>query len=101
MLDVNYNMVWYVYILECSDHIFYVGLTTNLKRRLWQHNQGLFKSSFTKGRLPVRLVYWEKFFDKHKAALREKVIKDWRREKKLLLISKFTSNSPKADEKGL
>jgi len=82
-------MVWFVYVLECRDGIFYVGLTTNLKSRVWQHNNGVFKGSFTKGRLPVKLVYWEKYFDKHKAALREKEIKDWRREKKINLINLF------------
>ena len=59
--------------------VVHVGLTTNLKKRVWQHNNEIFKGSFTKGRLPVKLVYWEVFLDKHKAALREKEIKDWRR----------------------
>jgi len=93
-------MTSYVYIVRCRDDTFYVGLTTNLRRRIWQHNNGYFKGSFTKGRLPVRLVYWEKYLDKHKAALREKEIKDWRREKKIILINKFTSNPARRDEKG-
>ena len=84
-------MSWYVYIVKCKDGLFYVGLTTNLKLRIRQHNNGSNKGSFTKGRLPVRLVYWEQFTDKHKAALREEEVKDWRREKKLVLMKKFIS----------
>jgi len=82
---------WYVYVLKCRDESFYVGLTTNLTRRLSQHQYGVF-NNYTKSRRPVKLVYWENFSDKHKAALREKEIKDWRREKKQELIEKFTSS---------
>jgi len=82
----------YVYILKCDDGLFYVGLTSDLDRRLIQHNTGYFKGSFTKSRLPVKLVYWEKHSDKYKAALREKEIKNWRREKKIKLIKSFTSS---------
>lgn len=85
-------MTWFVYILQCSDGSFYVGLTTNLERRLVQHENGLFLN-YTKSRRPVKLVYWEKFTDNHLAALREKEIKDWRREKKQQLIAKFNLHS--------
>ena len=78
-------MNWFVYILECRDESFYVGLTTNLERRLIQHQQAAF-NNYTKSRRPVKLVYWEVFQDKHLAALREKQVKDYRREKKKLLI---------------
>jgi putative endonuclease len=86
-------MSWFVYILKCRDNSFYVGLTTNLKRRLSQHNNGIFVFNYTKSRRPVRLIYWERYNDKHEAALREKEIKDWRREKKIRLIKKFTSSN--------
>lgn len=70
---------------------FYVGLTTNLRRRLFQHENGIFVN-YTKSRRSLKLVYWEKYTDRHKAALREKKIKSWRREKKQRLIKQFTPN---------
>ncbi len=85
------SMAWFVYILECGDKSFYVGLTTSLERRVTQHQHGVF-NNFTKSRRPVKLVYWEEFQDKHLAALREKQVKDYRREKKQILITKLASS---------
>ncbi len=79
-------MSWFIYIVKCSDKAFYTGICWNLKKRISEHNNSFYKSSFTKGRLPVKLVYWEKFEDRFKAARREKVIKGFGRIKKQLLI---------------
>ncbi|WP_415830627.1 GIY-YIG nuclease family protein, partial [Gillisia limnaea] len=38
---------YYVYILECSDKLFYTGITNNISRRIEEHNSGLNKNSFT------------------------------------------------------
>lgn len=80
-------MAWFVYIVECIDKSFYTGITWNLKKRILNHNDGTFKNSFTKGRLPVKLVYWEKLTNRFKAAEREKIIKGFGRLKKKELIS--------------
>ena len=56
---------------------FYTGITWNLEKRLAEHNSGM--SLSTKGKLPVKLVYTEKFVDKFEAAKREKEIKGWTR----------------------
>ena len=77
-------MAHFVYILKCKDGSFYTGITWSIEKRLSEHNNGL--SLATKGRLPVRVVYWEKVLDKFNAAKREREIKGWRREKKLKLI---------------
>lgn len=49
--------VWHVYLLECADGTLYCGVTSNLERRLAQHN-GLKPGGarYTRGRRPVRLV---------------------------------------------
>jgi len=47
---------WLVYLLRCSDDSLYCGTTTDLERRVQEHNQGV-GSRYTKSRLPVRLVW--------------------------------------------
>ena len=53
-------MKGFVYVLKCSNGKYYTGSTTNLEKRLWQHQNGE-GSNFTKAHLPVELVYVEKF----------------------------------------
>ena len=79
-------MSWFVYIVECIDKTYYTGITYNLKNRIADHNCGRYKKSFTKGRLPVKLVYWERFDSRISAAKREIVIKDKSRINKEKLI---------------
>ena len=77
-------MAW-VYILECSDGSFYVGSTTDLERRVWQHQNGE-GATYTKRRRPVRLV-WSVPFDRiDEAWVFEKRIQGWGRAKRLALI---------------
>ena len=47
---------WYVYLLQCSDDSLYCGVTTDLERRVQEHNNGI-GCRYTKSRLPVRLVW--------------------------------------------
>jgi putative endonuclease len=49
--------MWYVYILECKDKTFYTGITTDLERRIKEHNNSLLGAKYTKSRRPVKLVY--------------------------------------------
>lgn len=77
--------VFYVYILRCKDHSLYTGYTVNLQRRLLQHNQGV-ASKYTRARLPVRLVYFEKYPTKQLATKREYQIKHFSKIKKENLI---------------
>ncbi|OGY61194.1 MAG: hypothetical protein A3F99_01550, partial [Candidatus Colwellbacteria bacterium RIFCSPLOWO2_12_FULL_43_11] len=80
-------MMYYVYILECSDNSLYVGCTNNLKRRLDQHNKSKFGAHYTKIRRPVILKYSESYKTLREARKREGEVKGWRREKKLILIN--------------
>jgi len=78
-------MKGYVYILRCSDGTYYTGSTTNLERRLWQHQNGE-GANYTKKRLPVKLVYYEEYQRIDEAFYREKQIQGWSRNKKEALI---------------
>ena len=74
----------YTYILECNDGSLYTGYTVDLARRLAMHNAGK-ASKCTRGRLPVKLVYYEAFATKQEAMKRECAIKKLSRNAKLPL----------------
>ncbi len=76
---------YFVYILKCSDGSYYTGVTSNLEKRLNEHNSGLIKG-YTSERLPVELVYSNWFNDVYDAIRAEKQIKGWSRAKKEALI---------------
>lgn len=82
----------YIYILLCKDESLYTGWTVNLEKRIETHNKGK-ASKYTRGRLPVELVYYEVFEDKIEAQRREYAIKQLKRKDKLKLIESFTKKS--------
>ena len=66
--------MYYVYIIKSKkDNSFYVGYTSDIKRRLQEHNKGL--AGYTQGRKPWKLVYYEAFVSIDDARLREKNLK--------------------------
>jgi len=75
-----------IYILRCVDDSLYTGYTTNLKKRVGEHNTSKRGARYTASRRPVRLIYSEKYETKSKALKREIEIKSWPRKKKLILI---------------
>jgi len=75
----------YCYILECADGSYYTGWTTEPERRLSQHNRGR-GSRYTRGRLPVRLVYVEPQADRAAAMRREYAVKVLTRRQKRELV---------------
>jgi putative endonuclease len=79
-------MKGYMYILKCADGSYYTGSTTNLERRLEQHQNGE-GASHTKKCLPVKLVYFEEFQRIDEAFYREKQVQGWSRKKKEALIN--------------
>lgn len=81
----------YTYILRCSDDTLYTGYTTDLERRLSEHNNGT-ASKCTRARRPVELVYYEVFEDKNAAMSREWHIKQLNRKQKLKLIAEAKIN---------
>ncbi len=84
-------MKGFVYILECSDGSYYIGSTIDLELRLNQHMDG-HGANHTKKRLPVKLVYYEKFDRIDEAFKREKQIQKWSRRKKEALINSQIEN---------
>ena len=65
---------WFCYVLECADGTFYTGITTSIDRRLAMHDRGR-ASRYTRGRLPVRLVYAAPYGNRSSASRREIEVK--------------------------
>lgn len=84
-VEIGDTMGYYTYILLCSDNSLYTGYTDNLKRRIEAHNSGN-GAKYTRVRLPVELVYWEKYETKQKAMQREYAIKQFTRAQKICLL---------------
>jgi putative endonuclease len=84
-------MSWAVYILQCQDQTLYAGITTDLERRLQEHNgegpTGDKGAKYTRVRRPVKMVYHEACNNRSLACQREAAIKKLTRAKKLALIS--------------
>lgn len=79
--------MYYFYILRCSDNSLYCGQTNDLDRRIKEHNFDNKKSSkYTRGRRPVKLVYFKKFKTMSEAMKRESEVKKWPKAKKEALI---------------
>jgi putative endonuclease len=78
----------YVYILSNkNNNVLYIGITTNLVRRLYEHKFKLMKG-FTEKYNVNKLVYFEEFSTSKDAIAAEKKLKNWHREWKLNLIKK-------------
>lgn len=77
---------YYVCILECSDKTFYTGWTSNLGKRIQEHNDGKDGAKYTRARRPARLVYTEACSCLSEALKREARIKKLSHWGKLELI---------------
>ena len=74
----------YTYMLECKDGTYYIGYTNDLEKRIKAHNEGK-GAKYTKGRGPVKLVYYEEYEDKNTAMRREWEMKQLKRTQKEML----------------
>jgi putative endonuclease len=79
---------YFVYILLCNDNSYYTGITNDLERRLYEHDNGISPGSYTNKRRPVKLVFHERFPDPTRAIAFEKQVKGWNRVKKEALINR-------------
>ena len=78
--------MYFVYILSnWNDSVVYIGVTSNLPKRLYEHRNGL-ADGFTKKYNVHKLVYFEQTSDVYSALSREKQLKNWSRSKKNFLI---------------
>lgn len=81
-------MSYYFYILRCADNSLYCGVTTNLEKRLQEHNLDNSKGAkYTRAKRPVILVYCEKYPDIKTAMKREAEVKKWTKAQKEMLVN--------------
>jgi putative endonuclease len=80
--------MYYLYILKCADGTLYSGITTDVKRRIAEHNAGKLGSKYTSARRPVKLVYQKRFRNRSTASRAEYKIKTLSRTQKLELIGR-------------
>lgn len=78
--------MYFVYILQCVDGSLYTGITTDLDRRIKEHNDSKLGAKYTKVRRPVKLVYSKEFIDRSQASKEESRIKKLSRQQKIDLF---------------
>jgi len=78
--------MWYTYVVACSDGTYYAGVTTDLARRVMEHNEGT-GAKYTRGRRPVKKVYHEEYENQSEAQKREVMIKRMTRAEKNILVA--------------
>lgn len=82
------NKQHFVYIVECADGSYYTGYTTNIQRRLNEHNYSFTRGAkYTRSRRPVKLVHSEEHPTRSQALKREHAIKKLSRKKKQIIIN--------------
>lgn len=88
MITPQAHKGYYVYLLECADGTLYTGSTTDVERRLTEHNESSKGAGYTKSRRPVKLLYSEDCGTQSEAQKREYTIKQLTRSQKRTLIEK-------------
>ncbi|MBT9566814.1 MAG: GIY-YIG nuclease family protein [Thiobacillus sp.] len=89
MSEASPGAAWVVYILRCADGSLYTGITTDIDRRLAEHNGGAVApgARYTRSRRPVALAYTEPADSRSAATRREAAIKRLDRSRKLALCA--------------
>ncbi len=80
--------MYYLYILKCADKTLYTGITTDLQRRISEHNHTKLGARYTSSRRPVKIVFGQKFKNRSTASREEARIKKLSQPEKLELIKK-------------
>ena len=78
---------WFLYVLRCADDTFYTGTTTDITRRINEHNTKKCGAKYTKTRRPVKLVFWLDFENRSKAQKAEYQFKKLTRAQKEKIIN--------------
>lgn len=78
--------MYFLYILQCFDNTLYTGITTNLDRRIKEHNNSKLGAKYTKIRRPVQLIYSKEFENRSLASIEEARIKKLSRTQKIEFI---------------
>ena len=77
---------WKMYVAQCADGSLYTGITTNIKRRILEHNFGMKGAKYTRSRRPVKLVFSILCENHSEAAKKEAKFKKLTRQQKLRII---------------
>ena len=83
---------WWVYFLRCNDNSLYAGVTTDIHRRISEHNNSKLGAKYTRARRPVILAYLEEADNKSLACKREYQIRHLTKLKKELLVNEYEHN---------
>lgn len=78
--------MYYLYLVKCSDSTLYAGITTDVARRVTEHNTSVKGAKYTRARRPVQVVYIKKYKTRSAAQKAEVKIKKMSRADKLKLI---------------
>lgn len=82
------NSVWFLYLIRCGDGSLYTGIATDVDRRFEEHeSQGPKGAKYTRGRLPLELVYRREIGNRSEATKEEMRVKALSRKQKLALIA--------------
>jgi len=84
---------WYLYVVKCRDTTLYTGITTDLKRRLQEHNTSSKGSKYTRTRRPVTLVYQQAHRNRSEAQKAEYAFKRLTKQQKIEIIKKSEKSS--------
>lgn len=89
MTGHNKTTAWWVYLLRCNDNSLYAGVTTDIQRRVAEHNNSKLGAKYTRARRPVSLAYLEAADNKSSACKREYQIRHLTKVKKEQLVSGY------------
>jgi putative endonuclease len=89
MIKRSKTGTWWVYLLRCNDNSLYAGVTTDIHRRIDEHNNSKLGAKYTRARRPVNLAYLEESSNKSTACQREYQIRHLTKLKKEQLVSKY------------
>ena len=78
---------WFLYVLRCADDTFYTGTTTDITRRIDEHNTKKCGAKYTKTRRPVELIFWLDFENRSQAQKAEYKFKKLTRTQKEKIIN--------------
>jgi putative endonuclease len=79
---------WYTYIVLCADGTYYTGVTTDINRRISEHNAGV-GSKYTRSRTPVKLVWKDCHPDRSSAQKEEYRVKRLSHEDKRIMAESY------------
>ncbi len=78
--------MYFIYIVQCRDRSLYTGITTDVARRIKEHNSSKLGAKYTRAKGPVRLVYMKEFADRSSVSVEEARVKTLSRSEKIELI---------------